>query len=102
MHKLILLIPLIFLTIVSSVTALQYRNICSNNQTLNKFMNFTACETGNCTIYNFSQDVQCEFGCDNVTNSCRQSTITEYGYYFGFIVCLVIIAGIILKLYGGK
>lgn len=98
MHKLILM-TLFIMAMFPSVLGLQYRNICNNEYTLNKFMNFTACENVTCINYNFSQVVQCEFGCDNVTQSCRSSSITEYGYYFISIIAIIVIFGVIYALY---
>ena len=84
-----------FIIIIGSVTALQYRDVCNDNQTLNKFMNFTACENVTCIDYNFSQLVQCQFGCDNSTNACRQAPIQEYGIYFIGIIAILISLGVV-------
>ena len=76
-----LLIPLMILLLLPFSNAIGYENICIDNTTLEKFMNFTSCEGNTCTIYNFTQYVSCEFGCDNVTHNCRQPKIVEYSYF---------------------
>jgi len=97
MRKLMVISLIIFF--FSPVLALQYRNTCDNDQTLNKFMNFTACENVTCIDYNFTQLVQCEFGCDNSTQTCRQSPINEYSNYFFVLIGIIIIVGVIWALY---
>lgn len=72
MKKLILLLMILFLLPICN--ALDYRNHCDNSSYLRKTMEFTSCEGNNCTDYNFTQLIQCEFGCDNSsTHQCNPS-----------------------------
>lgn len=87
------------LFIINTVFALDYRDICLTNTTLQKSINFTTCEEGNCTDYNFTQTKICEFGCDNVTHSCRQPQIVEYAEFFGSLSLLLILGGILAKIF---
>jgi hypothetical protein len=92
------LIPIILIVLfIPSVMALQYRNVCNDNQTLNKFMNFTACENVTCIDYNFTQNVNCEYGCDTTTNSCNQSPIYQYLTVGIILLVITIIIIIIVK-----
>lgn len=87
---------LLFLPITS---ALDYRNTCDDNATLRKFMNFTSCEGNNCTNYNNTQLIECQFGCDNVTHVCRKAKIYEYGEFFIGIMIIMILAGLLLTIF---
>ena len=49
--------------------------------------------------FNFSQSIECEFGCDNSTQSCRSSQIEEYSIYFLVIIIILILIGVLIKLY---
>jgi hypothetical protein len=97
MRKLILVALSFVFIIIPPVLALQYRNICLDNQTLNKFMNFTSCENVTCIDYNFTQNVDCEFGCDTSSNVCRQSPINEYLLLGVILLIIVIIILILIK-----
>lgn len=92
----------LFMVILPSVLALQYHDVCLNDQTLNKFMNFTACENVTCIDYNFSQNVLCEYGCDNSTMTCSPSPVQGYGIFIVIIIIILVSFGIIFKLYGGR
>ena len=81
-NKIVLkIIFLLSLLMIPSVNALAYINTCLNDSYLEKQMLFTHCGS-NCTDYNFTQVIECGFGCDNVTHVCREARVTEYGNYF--------------------
>ena len=92
---------------ISYVFVVNQQNIFSNddwcidNDTLASNITYLFSQTG----YSDTHLVQyatkkCQFGCDNVTNTCREPYIYEYGTYFGVVVVLLIGIGIIIKLYG--
>jgi len=98
MLKIITLLSILLLLPICN--ALDYKNHCDNTSYLRKTMEFTSCEGNNCTDYNFTQLIECEFGCDNVTHNCRQPKITEYSWYFGGLIVVMIILGLVYKLWG--
>ena len=97
MSKIIIFI--IILLMLPFVNALDYLNLCDNTSYLKKTLEFTACSGVNCTVYNFTQYVNCGFGCDNATDTCRESPIKEYTNYFLAIVGILIIIGVLAYLY---
>lgn len=97
MLKLITLLSILLLLPI--VNALDYKNHCDNTSFLRKTMEFTSCEGNNCTDYNFTQLVECEFGCDNVTHNCRKAQIYEYAEFFGATIFIIILAGILLAIF---
>ena len=90
------LIIAMFFLMPDLALALDYRNSCDNTSYLRKTMEFTSCEGNNCTDYNFTQFVECRFGCDNVTHVCRQSEIEEYGMFGLYIIGGLILLGILV------
>jgi len=101
MSKLKLMLTLIpfFLLLTNCLALLEPRIVCNDSEYLHEFSEFTACEGNNCTDYNYSQYRNCTYGCDNVTNSCRSSPITEYSMYFGIMALLLIASGVIIRVW---
>lgn len=100
----IILIIYASLFVFDAVFGIQYREVCDDTSNLRRFMNFTTCERNStgysiCTDYNFTQLKECEFGCDNITNTCRESQITEYGNFFFYLILIIIGIGVIIALY---
>jgi len=89
------------LFVIDAVFGLTYRNYCVNTSYLQKSMDFTYCDSS-CSDYNFTQLLECEFGCDNVTHVCRQAQIYEYASFFQAIVIILLIIGIIIYLFRRK
>jgi hypothetical protein len=85
------------LLLLPSVYALEYRDVCSSNITLKKFMNFTACENVTCVNYNFTQNIDCPYGCDTTTNVCNQSPISQYLLVGVIIMLLVFVVVVLVK-----
>lgn len=82
-----------------SVPVLASTNICLNNVTLQSSRNYTFetdINTKNLTII---KNIDCQFGCDNATHTCRESPIREYSTYFGVIIVLLVIFGVMIKLF---
>ena len=93
---------LLILLFIPMVYSLDFEEKCYNTTHYEKFTEFTSCENNTCTDYNFSQIYECQFGCDNVTESCRKPEIEEYGLYVLIFFGLLIIIGVVIKLYGGR
>lgn len=94
------LLPIsIILFLLPVAHALDYKNHCDNTSYLRKTMEFTSCEGNTCTDYNFTQLIECEFGCDNVTHNCRQPKIIEYSSYVIALFALLVGLGIMVKLW---
>jgi hypothetical protein len=92
------LIPIVLTVLfIPSVMALQYKDVCLSNQTLNKFMNFTACENVTCIDYNYTQNIDCPYGCDTSTNKCNDNPITQYLLIGLILLIIVVIIIIIIK-----
>ena len=98
--KIAILSILAFLISFNAVLSIEYEEICIDNVTLSRYMNFTSCENDVCTDYNFTQYKTCEFGCDNVTNVCRKAEIYEYADYFTVLLILIITAGLMVLIWG--
>jgi hypothetical protein len=95
MLKRIIILSLLFLLPISQ--ALEYRDYCSDNQTLNRFMNFTSCENVTCIDYNFTQNINCVYGCDNSTMTCNPSPTNQYLYVGLTLIGLLIVIVIVVK-----
>jgi len=93
------LIFLIFLLSIPIVYAFDWEITCQDNATLKRYMNFTSCNSTACEYYNITQLKECEFGCDNVTNICREPAMMEYSIYFAVIIVILISSGLILRLF---
>ena len=80
---------MIILLCLPFVNALDYLNSCDDNETLRKTMTFQACESSNCTTYNFTQLLNCKFGCDNIsTHQCNPS---PYSWNLNFLIIFGVI-----------
>jgi len=95
MRKLLILILVLFLFGMGTVFALTNSIIYCDGTAL--IENITVYVDNNITTVTFPTN--CTWGCDNVTNSCREPKIEEYKTYFTILVILLIIAGVIIKLF---
>jgi len=74
---------------------------CLDNITLQKTMNYTfATDTGakNLTI---TKNIDCLYGCDNVTNVCSPDPATLNMWFAGGLFALLIIIGAIVRQWRG-
>jgi hypothetical protein len=53
--------------------------------------------TNNESWYTSSAFKNCPYGC--VDNACREAPITEYGIYFIVIIIILVVIGVIIKLW---
>jgi len=90
----ILIISILLICPVFSTT-----NQCLDNVTLRRNFNYTFQTDTNAKNLTITRNVDCQFGCDNVTHSCRESPIMEYSTFFVIVVGLLIIFGVMIKLY---
>lgn len=75
--------------------------VCLDNITLQKEMNYTfATDTGakNLTI---TKNIDCQYGCDNVTNVCSPDPVTLNIYFAGGMFALLLIIGAIVRQWRG-
>jgi hypothetical protein len=94
-----IIVGLLALLMLPVVFSFEWENLCTNNVTLRKSLNYTncnstSCDTGNSTFYK-----NCEFGCDNVTQSCKPSSYSvnlNFLFIFGGLVFIILMM-IILK-----
>lgn len=84
-----------FLLLPSPVLA--STNICLDNTTLQRTLNYTF-ETDvvmkNLTI---TKNIDCQFGCDNVTHSCAPNPVTKNLWFGGGILALLFVIGLIVR-----
>jgi hypothetical protein len=92
---------LILLMLIPSVNAIEYQTICLSNTTLSQYANFTSCERTstmeNCTYYNFSQIVPCNYGCDSVTSKCKDAPYITYLEIIAVIIIVILILAWVIK-----
>lgn len=69
---------------------------CLDNITLQKTWNYTINIDSEPTTLDINREVDCQFGCDNVTHSCAPNPV-QLNYVFGggILALLFIIAGIV-------
>lgn len=76
-------------------------NICVDNTTLGHNITYQITIDQNRSFVNVWVTEPCEYGCDNVTMSCQQATITNYSIYFIVIIALLIGFGVLYKMFRG-
>ena len=75
--------------------------VCLDNITLQKMMNYsfdTDTSNKNLTI---TKNIDCQYGCDNVTNVCSPDPVTLNLYFAGGMFALLLIIGAIVRQWRG-
>lgn len=74
-------------------------NECLDNTTLERSMNYTF-DTGtqvrNLTI---TKNIDCEFGCDNVTHACAPNPVVLNAYVGGGVMGLMFVIALIVRMW---
>ena len=92
-----IILCLLILLMLPIVLSFEWENSCINNVTLQRTLNYTNCNSTACDIGNSTFYKDCEFGCDNSTQSCNLSPINQYLYVGIVLLVLVLIVIIIVK-----
>lgn len=91
----------LILLMIPSVLSFEWGNSCINNITLQRSLNYTNCNSTVCDVGNSTFYKNCEFGCDNVTQTCKPSPSNvnlSFLIIFGGMAFIIIIILIIKKL----
>lgn len=83
MKKILASIILTSILLMSNV----YAQYCIDNSTLY----YTYNRSIGTDVYPIAKTTPCEFGCDNVTKTCREAKIQEYTNYFIIVVGILFI-----------
>ena len=90
MKKTILFSIFITLLILSNNTYAITEKYCVDNQTLRTVVIREICDKKGCENISISEDIECEYGCNQISNECYQSPLFRWGLV-GILIALVLL-----------
>ena len=98
----ILLTMAVFMLTIGSLVQANTPHLCLNNATLQRSYNYSiTMDDSNMNITVVKQQ-DCQYGCDNVTNTCSPDPVERNMIFAGGMMALMLIIGAIIRQWGGR